>query len=214
MPNKNKTEKVIILDRSGSMIACKADMEGGLNTYIESQRSAPGEVTVTYITFDTVVDTVLENVPISMVGKLKLVPRGGTALLDAIGQTLNKVGNRLSKTPENDRPGLVDVIVITDGGENSSREFNNDQIKQMITTQENEFNWKFTYLGANQDAFGIGGSLGFNVKSTSNYNTSKSDQLWKNVNSRSMRMHEDMTKFGLVQACSDSYTKEEVESMV
>lgn len=196
------------------MSSCREDMEGGLNTYIESQRSAPGEVTVTYVTFDTVVDIVLENVPIQTVGKLELIPRGGTSLLDAIGQTLNRVGARLAKTPENDRPGLVDVIVVTDGGENSSREFNYNQIKEMITTQENVFNWKFTYLGANQDAFGVGSQLGFSKGSTSNYVTSKSDQVWKNVNSRSMRMQQDMNELGSVRMCSASYSKEEVESMV
>lgn len=199
--NNNLTEKVIVLDRSGSMSSCQADMEGGLNTYIDEQRKIAGEVRITYVRFDTEIEVVVNNAPIKDVGTLRLEPRGGTALYDAIGVALKTVGNRLATTPENERPGLVDVIIVTDGGENSSREYNAETIKQMIETQQNVFNWKFTYLGANQNAFAVGDTLGFAASSVANYNTKNAKKMFENVSARSSRMY-------AAAATNDSYALE------
>jgi len=91
---------------------------------------------------------------------LPTAPRGNTALLDAIGQTLNTVGARLSKTPEAERPGKVIVVILTDGMENASKEFSAARVKEMITEQHGKYSWEFVYLGANQDAFKVGNSYG------------------------------------------------------
>ena len=88
------------------------------------------------------------------------MPRGSTALLDAVGRAINETGDRLAKTPEQDRPGLVVFVIVTDGQENSSKEFSKARIKEMIDEQQKKYNWQFTFLGANQDAFAEAGGIG------------------------------------------------------
>ncbi len=82
-----------------------------------------------------------------------------TALLDAIGRTINATGARLSAMPEADRPGKVMFVILTDGGENSSREFTHAQIAAMIKAQTDTYKWDFVFIGANQDAIAVGGAL-------------------------------------------------------
>ena len=100
---------------------------------------------------------------------ISLVPRGSTALLDAVGRAINETGERLAKMNEEDRPGLVVFVVMTDGEENSSQEFSKDQIKQMITHQQDTYGWHFTFLGANQDAFAEAGALGIHAAGVANF---------------------------------------------
>ena len=161
--NQDHTEIIIVLDRSGSMNLIKNDMEGGLNQFFEEQKKEPGRATVTLTQFDTEYDVVYSGIDIQSVPKAELVPRGGTALLDAVGRTIHEVGSRLSKTPEADRPGRVIFLIITDGQENSSREFTSEQVKALIKEQIEKYSWQFVYLGANQDAFAEAGHLGINI---------------------------------------------------
>ena len=98
--------------------------------------------------------------PIQQASGYELVPRGMTALLDAVGRAINETGERLAKMAEEDRPGLVIFVVVTDGHENSSKEFNKSQIREMIERQQNEYSWHFTFLGADQDAFDEAGQMG------------------------------------------------------
>lgn len=211
--NNNLTETVIILDRSGSMGSCQADMEGGLNAYIEEQKNAPGQTNVTFVRFDHTIEVVFENKPIAEVEKLKLEPRGWTSLNDAIGIALKTVGERLAKTPEDQRPGLVDVIIVTDGGENSSKEYSSAQVKEMVETQKNIYSWKFTYLGANQDSFAVGSAYGFNANQVANYDVKHSMQMFKNVSARSMRMKSEIATSGSISEEAMSYSSSERASM-
>lgn len=158
---KGKSEIILILDRSGSMEDIKTDMEGGIKTYIEEQKKLSGECYVSLYQFDTDYDPVFEYTDIKYVKPISLIPRGGTALLDAIGKTINSVGERLAKTPENDRPEVVIISIITDGEENSSKEWNLVKIKELIKHQTDKYNWKFIFLGADQDAIQSGTSMGF-----------------------------------------------------
>ena len=79
------------------------------------------------------------------------VPRGSTALYDAIGRTINEVGARLAATPEPDRPGKVIVAILTDGQENASTEFSRETIATMISHQQKAYAWEFVFLAANHD---------------------------------------------------------------
>ena len=88
------------------------------------------------------------------------VPRGTTALLDAIGRTINTIGERLDKTSEPDRPGKVLIVILTDGLENASQEFKRNQIYSMIKHQREKYAWEFIFLGANQDAIHAGSAIG------------------------------------------------------
>src|SRR5262245_51606472 len=109
------TELVMVIDRSGSMSAIKDDAEGGINQFIDDQKKLPGACSLTLVQFDTVYDFVHKGVPIHTVGKYDLVPRGSTALLDAVGRAIFETGERLKGIAEPARPGLVVFVIVTDG---------------------------------------------------------------------------------------------------
>lgn len=160
---------VVVLDRSGSMFDVKEDTEGGLRAFLEAQKEAPGLTLVTLRQFDTEHDTVFENVPLAEVPAFELRPRGGTALLDAVGSTIAAVGEQLAGLEEADRPGEVVVVILTDGHENSSAEWTLDQVKASITRQQDERGWQFFFLGADQDAFAAGGRMGISRDTSLSY---------------------------------------------
>lgn len=161
MTNSDLTLIAVLLDRSGSMQSIKADTEGGLAAYFEEQRKLPKQTQVTFAHFDTEYESVYSNVPIGQVPPPVLQPRGGTALYDAVGKLVTDVGSELSARPEAERPGTVIVVVLTDGHENSSREWTHDAVRSLITQQQEVYNWDFLFLGANMDAVEIGSRMGF-----------------------------------------------------
>jgi len=162
--NPNLTEIICIIDRSGSMHGIAADAIGGFNTFLEDQKKDPSDkCLMTFVQFDDVYEIIHSGKPIQDVPPITretYVPRGSTALLDAIGRTVNDVGARLSRTPEAERPGAVVVVILTDGEENASKEFNQQQIFDMITKQRESFQWEFVFLAANQDAIKAGAQYG------------------------------------------------------
>jgi len=171
MSKKNYTHIIAIIDRSGSMINIRKDMEGGFDNFIKDQKGVEGTATLTLAQFDDKYEVVHSNVAIADVGSFSLEPRGGTALLDAIAKTLNSERDRLKKVDENDQPEKVICIVITDGDENSSVEYNRQRVFEMILDLEGEEapQWDFVFLGANQDAISEGGSMGIRAASTMTY---------------------------------------------
>ncbi len=157
------TEIVCILDRSGSMESIRTDAIGGFNAFLAAQQQLPGDARLTLVLFDHEYDRVLDAVPLAEVKPLTeetYVPRGTTALLDAVGRTLDDVGARLAATPEAERPGKVLVCILTDGLENASRDYTRDRVKGMIEHQQQKYGWEFQFLAANQDAFAAAGSIG------------------------------------------------------
>ncbi len=167
-----KSEVIVVLDRSGSMAGIASDMEGGFKTFLEKQKKDAGECLVTIYQFDDKFETVMEGVDIKNVSGLTLHARGGTALNDAVGRTINLVGKRLAKTSEAERPESVIIMVITDGGENSSREYTAQQVAEMTKHQQEKYNWKFLYIGANQDAQAVGSTIGVAAVNSLSYSTS------------------------------------------
>jgi hypothetical protein len=167
-----KSEIVVILDRSGSMGTIKDDAIGGYNTFIDGQKKVKGEATVTLIQFDHEYEVAYENVPINEVVPLNsstYVPRGMTALYDAIGRTINKVAARHT-CPICDKDTKIIFAILTDGQENSSREFRQSAINEMITNKRgHDYHWEFIFLAANQDAFATGGALGIKSGDTFNF---------------------------------------------
>lgn len=167
---KGLNEIVGIIDRSGSMDSIVDDAIGGLNTFIDEQKKGPGTANITIVLFDHKYKLDYENVPINEVKKYdnkSYVPRGTTALLDAIGRTVATVGERIANTPEDERPEKVIVFILTDGQENASVEYNKNKILEMITHQKDKYNWEFMYFAANQDDFAEQGkSLGISINNT------------------------------------------------
>lgn len=109
------------------------------------------------------------NRPIAQVPPLELQPRGMTALYDAVGRLITDVGAELAGRPENERPGTVIVVVLTDGHENSSREWTHEAVRALITQQQELYSWIFLFLGANMDAVETGSRMGFRRQDSITY---------------------------------------------
>lgn len=164
MTKKNYTHITLLVDRSGSMISIQPDAQGGINEFIAQHKAAPGQCTFALYEFDTEFNAAYGPGNISMVEGYTLVPRGGTALYDSQMRAINETGNYLESLPEDQRPEKVIFLTVTDGGENMSHEFVGPKgaaaVKQKVQHQEHTYNWEFIYIGANQDAFAVGSSLG------------------------------------------------------
>lgn len=152
MTKANSTEIVFVLDRSGSMETIAADMKGGFDSFIQEQKKVPGECRVSLVSFNTTLDVVYEGLMLAAVPKLELYPRGGTALFDAVGVAITSTGARLANMPEAERPAKVLFVIITDGEENSSREYTKNQVAELVAHQQKKYSWDFIFLGANLDA--------------------------------------------------------------
>ena len=161
--NMNLTELVFILDRSGSMGGLESDTIGGFNSMLKKQQEEEGECRLTTVLFDHVYEVLHDRLDIDAVvpitGKEYFV-RGQTALLDAVGNTINRISNAQKGAEEAYRAGKVLFIITTDGMENASREFNYAKVKELIEKQKAEFNWEFIFLGANMDAVEVAKSFG------------------------------------------------------
>lgn len=168
------TDLTVILDRSGSMQGIAADMCGGFDQLIKDQRKLPGKCLVSLRQFDHEQETVYVGKSVHEVPPLELIPRGNTALYDAVGLAVVETGERLRGLPEQERPAKVLVIVITDGHENYSTEYRGAQgasrIKNMIDHQRQVYGWQFIYLGADPTAHAHAADLGIRV--ASNYTPS------------------------------------------
>jgi len=157
--NATGTDEIVcIVDRSGSMHSIYKDAEGGLNTFIEEQKKI-GKANLTIINFDNKIETVCDQVNINEAETYHLYPRGGTALLDAIGSVIGDVDKYSSKD------GKTIVVVLTDGGENASTEWNRDDIFKSINERK-EDGWEFMFLASGQDAIQVGSHYGFDANST------------------------------------------------
>lgn len=153
MTDPNYTHWHLVVDRSGSMDEVKEDAQGGINQAFEEQRKLPGDLTVSLTEFDTVIDSVRRMADIQSVKDYVLVPRGGTALLDAVGRAIAETGEDLASLPEDKRPSKVLIQIVTDGKENSSREWRLPQIKDLIKEQHEKYGWIFAFWGADENAW-------------------------------------------------------------
>ena len=152
---KNLTEIVFILDRSGSMSGLETDTIGGFNGMLKKQRKEEGDANITTVLFDDKVEMLHKRVDLKNIKDMTekdYYVRGCTALLDAIGETINYMGNVQKYLKEEERAEKVLFIITTDGYENSSKEYNYKKIKSMINNQKEKYNWDFLFLGANIDA--------------------------------------------------------------
>jgi hypothetical protein len=196
----------VVVDRSGSMSSCRTDAEGGLNHFIDEQKNGPGHAVLTLVQFDTEYEFVHKAIPIKDVPKYTLHPRGGTALLDAVGRAITEAGERLSAMSEADRPALVVFVILTDGQENSSKEFKKAKIKEMIQHQTDAYRWQFTFLAANQDAFAEGSDLGVPTAAIMNFSHSTTKQAYAAASSNTSRMR---TASSSGETVANSYTDAE-----
>ncbi len=170
--NHNLTEIAFILDRSGSMESMVEPAISGFNRLLREQQQEPGGARFTLVLFDDQYEVPVDSLPISEVVELDtstFVPRGSTALLDAIGRTVDELGKKLAALPEADRPGQVIVAILTDGMENASRHCTWQDIARKIRHQTEVYGWRFLFLGANQDAIATAGRMSIAAADSSNF---------------------------------------------
>ena len=169
---KNLSEIVFILDESGSMGIQIHDVIGGFNTFITQQKEVPGEAIFSLVTFSNDTRVIHDRIDLNKIPDLTTsayVPGGSTALLDCIGNTINRIGSTLRETKEELRPENIIFVIMTDGEENASKEFNLSKISDMIKHQTDKYSWQFIYMGANQDSFSVAGNMSFSSNNINNY---------------------------------------------
>lgn len=184
----NITSISIVLDQSGSMLKLMQDTLGSFNKFLFDQKELPGEALFSLCTFSDNCRVIHDCVSLASVEELTdktYSPSGGTALLDAIGSTIERLKTKAGSLPENERPNKTVILIITDGEDNSSKDprFTKDAIKKMVQDREKE-GWVFIFIGASGiDAFQQGSSFGMGTQNSINYtpSTRGTQQLYSSV---------------------------------
>lgn len=165
---QNLTWIVPIVDESGSMADIKSDTIGAFNGFMKEQKAVEGEAKVFLTKFNTKIEKVYENLSIQEVPLLtneSYRPSTYTRLYDAIGHTIDDIKAKIKDMHEDEKPEKVLFVILTDGKENRSTDFNRTKVFEKIEKREKK-GWAFIYLGANQDAMEEGGKIGINQFNT------------------------------------------------
>jgi hypothetical protein len=160
---KNSIDITIVLDRSGSMQSVVNETIAGFNTFLAEQKSVKSQTRLTLVQFDHEYELRIEAQDIQEVLPLNrdtYIPRGMTALLDAIGRTIEITKERMKSWKHSENPPKVLFVTITDGHENNSKMYNRKQVFNKIRKMEMKHHWEFVFLGANQDAIEEAGFMG------------------------------------------------------
>ena len=187
---ETQTELVFILDRSGSMGGLEDDTIGGFNAMLKKQKAVPGTCRLTTVLFDNKYEILHDRIDIQAVNpitKQEYFVRGNTALLDAIGMTINKINGVQKNTSPDYRADKVMIVITTDGMENDSKEFSYDKVKAMVEDQKSNHGWEFIFLGANIDALDVASRFGIHGSRAKNFhNDSQGISLNYNVMSQAI----------------------------
>lgn len=183
----NYAALALIVDRSGSMQSVATDVRGSVQQFIGDQKKEAGKATLTVAQFDHQYEVVYNFKDIQEVDEKKFAqeytPRGSTALLDAIGRTTLAMQKQLDSLSKEEQPKRVVVAIITDGFENASREFNMEQIKQMIKDKE-AAGWDFMFMGATLDTVQVAKSMGFSADKSAYYEAGNFSSCMNSVNEK------------------------------
>ena len=212
---KKTAHAIFVLDYSSSMQICREATIKGFNEFLEGQRASEVETFISLYTFNgSSVDCVHDHVDVAKVEPLNSVtynPMGSTNLLDAIGSTMFKINGRLVNHKKSKRDSVT-VIVLTDGEENSSRQYDNSDLKGMIEKAEGK-EWSFLFLGANIDAFDVGRKLGLGAHSTIQYDVNNVGATMASASrmTRDMSMMKSVGVSNEMAYASATFTDEERE---
>lgn len=161
-----KTELVFVLDRSGSMCGLESDTIGGYNGLLEKQKKEPGRALVTTVLFDDRYEVLRDRADLADLAPITAADyyvRGCTALLDAMGLTIQRITAAQGEDAPEDRPEKTLFVITTDGLENASREYDCARVRQMVERAQRERGWEFLFLGANMDAISVAGKMGISA---------------------------------------------------
>lgn len=173
---KGFAELVFILDKSGSMEGLEIDTIGGYNSMLAKQQAVEGECYITTVLFDNNYKLLHDHIEIKAVSPItqkEYYVGGSTALLDAIGRTIEKIGNVQKHTREAYRAEKVMFVIITDGEENASRKYSLDKVKAQIEWQKEQYSWEFIFLGANINAIETAARFGIDRSRAQNYHADR-----------------------------------------
>lgn len=173
---KGLTELVFILDKSGSMSGLEKDTIGGFNSMLTKQQELNQECFITTVLFDNNYELLHDRINLKAVSPLtnkEYSIGGSTALLDAIGKTINKLISVQKHTAQEYQAEKVMMVIITDGEENSSREYSTEKIKSLIEHQKTKYGWEFIFLGANIDSVETASTIGIDADRATNYHADK-----------------------------------------
>jgi hypothetical protein len=154
------------------MSSCQDATIKGFNDFLAQQKDVPGEVLLTLVQFDDEYEIVYSNTKLQdapLLDSKAFQPRGTTALLDAMGKTIVKLGEQLDAMAEDERPSKVIMAILTDGYENASKEYNSNQVFDLIKKYEADKGWSFVFIGANQDAIASAAQYGISGNSSMSY---------------------------------------------
>lgn len=169
---KGFVEMVFLLDRSGSMRGLEADTIGGFNSLIEKQKEEPGEAVVSLVLFDDQFDVIHHRRDLNALPALtksSYYVRGSTALIDAMGRSIDKIRQVHRALGEDQTPEKTIFIITTDGAENASRQYHTSELKNMVQQQQEKAGWEFIFLGANMDAFAVAKQYGIKKERAANF---------------------------------------------
>ncbi len=171
-----KTLIAIVLDESGSMSPLQGETISALNKFIEEQKAIPGDALFTLVKFNGDYSFIHNSVSLAEVKPITTAdysPSGYTALLDAMGRTIDETGKKLAAMSDGDRPEKTIIVVMTDGQENVSKEYTRDQVLAKVKHQTEKYGWQFLFLGAGPDAISQGVNLGIHAASAMSYNATQ-----------------------------------------
>ncbi len=172
--NKNLTEIVFILDRSGSMAGLEDDTIGGFNAMVEKQKKEPGEALLSAVVFSDDSEVIYDRTDIRKVEPMtdrQYRVGGCTALLDAIGGAVRHIANVHKYAREEDRPGRTIFVITTDGMENASRRYSYSDVQKLVQHEQEKYGWEFLFLGANMDAITEAKRFGFRADRAVRYHS-------------------------------------------
>lgn len=173
---KNLAELIFILDRSGSMSGLESDTIGGYNSMLKKQMDSEGDAFITTVLFDDDYELLHDRINLKGVRPItekEYFVRGTTALLDAIGKSIQKIINVQRNTSEDEKAEKILFVITTDGLENASREYSYAKIKAMIEHQKSKYGWEFIFLGANIDAVSEAEKFGIDSSRAAQYHNDK-----------------------------------------
>ncbi len=169
----NLTELVFLLDRSGSMSGLESDTIGGFNAMLEKQRKQEGACYVSTILFDHEQQVLHDRLPLEDVKAMthkEYTVRGCTALIDALGSTIEHIAKIHKYARPEDVPAHTMFVITTDGMENASSRYTAQKVKEMIQRQKQKYGWEFLFIGANIDAVETAARYGIGAEHAVNYN--------------------------------------------
>lgn len=170
MSKSNFINLVLVIDESGSMSGTEGDVVGGFKKVIDEQREIKdGTCSVSYFKFASEVEEVFVGKDLKDVDYIdgKYRPGGMTALFDGVGTAIDRIGKWLDSMKEEDKPEKTLVVIMTDGGENYSKEYSASKVKEMIKHQEEKYSWSFVYMGSDLTNADDANTLKFSTRSFS-----------------------------------------------